>query len=383
MTRRDRNHRDDQDMQRGMSRRNEEERGSMRDQGRVEYYDDQDREHRGGGGQWEQESSGQGQRGRWGQGQSGMNDYGRGYGGDQGDMDQRGMGRRGGMHQDQMDQGSMGQGQRWGNQRGQQWGGQGDQNWGDQQWGGQGRQGSGQQWAQQNWSNRRGQQGGNQGWNERDMGQRWNESWNSGPSQSEMGMDEYGRGFSGHQPQGYAQSNMGRQGDYTRGMGQNWGNQGGGQQWGGQGGMQGPHSGRGPKGYQRSDDRIREDVCEALTQHGHVDASEIEIQVQNGEVTLTGMVDSRQTKRMAEDAIEHLSGVREIHNHLRVGQQGTQQGQQMQGGQNGMQQGQQSGMQHSQASQQMQSGQTGNQQGSQTSSQQGSSQQRAVGDSER
>ncbi len=334
MTRRDRNHRDDQDTQRGQSRRYEEERGSMRDQGRVEYYDDQEREHQG---QRESERSGQGQRGRWGQEQSGMNDYGRGYGGDMGDMDRRDMGRRGGMRQDQMDQGRMGQGRRWGGQGGQGWNRGMDQ--GDR---GQG----GEQWAQQNWSDQRGQQGGGQGWNEREMGyggqgwneremgQRWNESWNSGPGQNDMGMDEYGRGFGG------------RQGDYNRSTGRM-----------GQGGMSGPHTGRGPKGYQRADERIREDVCEALTQHGQIDASDVEIEVKGGEVTLNGTVDSRQTKRMAEDAIEHLSGVREIHNHLRVGQQGMQQGQ------TGTQQ-----------------GQTGTQQSQQTGTQ---GQQRAVGESER
>jgi osmotically-inducible protein OsmY len=35
----------------------------------------------------------------------------------------------------------------------------------------------------------------------------------------------------------------------------------------------GPHSGRGPKGYRRSDERIREDVCDLLCEHGGVDAS--------------------------------------------------------------------------------------------------------------
>jgi hypothetical protein len=82
----------------------------------------------------------------------------------------------------------------------------------------------------------------------------------------------------------------------------------------------GRHTGRGPRGYQRSDDRIREDVCERLTQHGDIDAGEMDIDVRNGEVTLRGTVDDRQAKRMAEDAIENVSGVREVHNQLRVRQ---------------------------------------------------------------
>jgi osmotically-inducible protein OsmY len=83
------------------------------------------------------------------------------------------------------------------------------------------------------------------------------------------------------------------------------------------------HAGRGPRNYQRSDDRIEEDVNEALTRHPGLDASEIDVKVQNGEVTLTGTVDSRQDKRMAEDAAESCSGVRDVHNQLRVSSSGS------------------------------------------------------------
>jgi osmotically-inducible protein OsmY len=76
--------------------------------------------------------------------------------------------------------------------------------------------------------------------------------------------------------------------------------------------------GRGPRGYQRSDDRIREDVCERLTENPWVDASDIEIAVRAGEVTLSGTVRDRTDKREAEDVAEHVSGVREVHNNLRV-----------------------------------------------------------------
>jgi len=82
----------------------------------------------------------------------------------------------------------------------------------------------------------------------------------------------------------------------------------------------GRHTGRGPKGWQRSDDRIREDVNERLTDHPHIDASEIEVKVDNGEVTLSGTVDERQSKRLAEDIAESVSGVREVHNQIRVQQ---------------------------------------------------------------
>jgi hypothetical protein len=85
----------------------------------------------------------------------------------------------------------------------------------------------------------------------------------------------------------------------------------------------GPHAGRGPRGYQRSDERIREDICDILCDHGYVDASGIEVTVVSGEVTLTGVVPERSEKRIAEDAAEQVSGVREVHNQLRVSPGGS------------------------------------------------------------
>jgi osmotically-inducible protein OsmY len=75
--------------------------------------------------------------------------------------------------------------------------------------------------------------------------------------------------------------------------------------------------GRGPKGYQRSDDRINEDVCDRLTE-ADIDAENIQVSVSNGEVTLTGAVRNRWDKRQAEDLVEDVSGVKEVHNNLRV-----------------------------------------------------------------
>jgi osmotically-inducible protein OsmY len=80
----------------------------------------------------------------------------------------------------------------------------------------------------------------------------------------------------------------------------------------------GGHRGKGPSGYTRSDDRIREHVCEALLDDDHVDATNIDVSVKNGEVTLSGTVDDRQQKRRAEDCIERLSGVKDVVNQLRI-----------------------------------------------------------------
>lgn len=80
----------------------------------------------------------------------------------------------------------------------------------------------------------------------------------------------------------------------------------------------GPHYGKGPKGYQRSDERIKEDISEALRVHSEIDATEIEIEVSAGVVSLSGTVDSRKTKRMVEDEIELISGVNDVKNDLRI-----------------------------------------------------------------
>jgi len=78
------------------------------------------------------------------------------------------------------------------------------------------------------------------------------------------------------------------------------------------------HSGRGPSNYTRSDERIREDANDALTQDWGVDASHVNVTVSSGEVTLDGTVDSREAKRRAEDAVERVSGVKHVQNNLRV-----------------------------------------------------------------
>jgi hypothetical protein len=80
----------------------------------------------------------------------------------------------------------------------------------------------------------------------------------------------------------------------------------------------GQFSGRGPRGYRRSDERIWEEACEILAHYGELDASEIDVQVRDGEVTLEGTVDSRWSKRLAEDLLEDVRGVHDVHNRLRV-----------------------------------------------------------------
>jgi osmotically-inducible protein OsmY len=50
----------------------------------------------------------------------------------------------------------------------------------------------------------------------------------------------------------------------------------------------------------------------------YIDAHEIVVEVHNGDVTLTGEVDSRQTKYFAEEIVVSVSGAQDIQNQLRV-----------------------------------------------------------------
>ncbi|MFZ5719437.1 MAG: BON domain-containing protein [Pseudomonadota bacterium] len=76
--------------------------------------------------------------------------------------------------------------------------------------------------------------------------------------------------------------------------------------------------GLGPKGYQRSDERISEDVHQRLTDDSWLDASHINVSVSGGEVTLSGTVEDRESKHRAERIVEDLSGVTHVQNNLRV-----------------------------------------------------------------
>lgn len=83
------------------------------------------------------------------------------------------------------------------------------------------------------------------------------------------------------------------------------------------------HRGKGPKGYKRSDDRMKEDISDRLSDDHSLDASEIEVEVKNGEVILSGTVTDRSDKRRAEDLVESVSGVSNVENRIRVSSAGS------------------------------------------------------------
>lgn len=181
-------------------------------------------------------------------------------------------------------------------------------------------------------------------------GQRWggrSYQGNQGPNQGYQGYQggEGGQGFyQGGQAynqggRGYSQGGQGSWQGGTRGgsmQGDGWTAEPDEMRWGRQQGLYGSseyrgyissqrsqadfqsHVGKGPKGWQRSDERIREDVSEALARHPEIDASEIEVRVQGGEITLSGSVTDRRAKHLAEEVAEGVFGARDVHNQIKV-----------------------------------------------------------------
>jgi osmotically-inducible protein OsmY len=111
--------------------------------------------------------------------------------------------------------------------------------------------------------------------------------------------------ISGYGSQGYRSEPYGSQGQ--RGSEYGWGSE-----------STRSHYGKGPMGYTRSDERLREEVSDRLTEDHEVDASRLNVRVKDGEVTLEGAVDDRRMKRKAEDVAEGVMGVKQVHNQLRV-----------------------------------------------------------------
>jgi hypothetical protein len=115
---------------------------------------------------------------------------------------------------------------------------------------------------------------------------------------------------SGQRPYGTSSGGWGRYSNIGSGGATEW--------WTQETGQQRRFIGKGPKGYKRSDERIREDVNDALSD-GTIDASDITVSVDDGEVTLSGTVESRNMKFLAEQLAEQCFGVKDVVNQLRIG----------------------------------------------------------------
>lgn len=90
-------------------------------------------------------------------------------------------------------------------------------------------------------------------------------------------------------------------------------------QWRGNGPrLAGPHRGKGPKNFTRSDERLKEHVNELLMEHDEIDATHVDVEVKNGEVSVTGTVEDRQQRRAIEDLVECMAGVKDVHISIKI-----------------------------------------------------------------
>lgn len=74
----------------------------------------------------------------------------------------------------------------------------------------------------------------------------------------------------------------------------------------------------GPKGYQRSDERLREDISERLMEAHYIDSSDVTVEVSGAKVVLEGTVPERPMKHAIEDLVDACPGVQDIDNRIRV-----------------------------------------------------------------
>lgn len=86
--------------------------------------------------------------------------------------------------------------------------------------------------------------------------------------------------------------------------------------------QRGVHRGKGPRNYTRSDERILEDINDRLCDNPYIDATEIDVSISQGNVVLSGSVENRESKRLAEDIAESVTGVLNVENTLRVTKHG-------------------------------------------------------------
>ncbi|HEY1890715.1 MAG TPA: BON domain-containing protein [Steroidobacteraceae bacterium] len=72
----------------------------------------------------------------------------------------------------------------------------------------------------------------------------------------------------------------------------------------------------GPKGYQRSDERLREVISERLMEASHIDSSEVTVAVSGAKVVLEGTVPERRMKHAIEDLADACPGVLDVENRI-------------------------------------------------------------------
>jgi osmotically-inducible protein OsmY len=80
---------------------------------------------------------------------------------------------------------------------------------------------------------------------------------------------------------------------------------------------------RGPRGWVRSDERILDELCERIVRAG-IDASELVVEVERGDVSIEGELGTREERRWVVDLAERILGVTGVYADVRVREGGEQ-----------------------------------------------------------
>lgn len=75
---------------------------------------------------------------------------------------------------------------------------------------------------------------------------------------------------------------------------------------------------RGPKGFRRSDERLKEELAERLMYRNDIDCSDVTLDVKDAKVTLEGNVPERWMRYAIDDVAESVIGVDDVENRIRV-----------------------------------------------------------------
>lgn len=78
------------------------------------------------------------------------------------------------------------------------------------------------------------------------------------------------------------------------------------------------YQGRGPKGWKRSDERIKDEVCSALKHSLEVDASELEVDVKDHCVYMKGSLPTKGMRIVAEDLVGSVPGVEDVFTQIKI-----------------------------------------------------------------
>ena len=78
------------------------------------------------------------------------------------------------------------------------------------------------------------------------------------------------------------------------------------------------HRGKGPRNHARSDAGLQAHVSELLTEHDEIDASNLDVHVADGAITLTGTLDDGHMRGKLDELLGGIAGVRAIHMSIAV-----------------------------------------------------------------